>query len=482
MAALTFLIIEAVLLTVVMSAIGFNPLRPSVAVFSDIVAPILTDDIRPLTTAHLRNQPVDTAALQADLEQVLGNEPLTTSSALFAVEQFATVFVLDAQQNLLASTPQFAALPPDGRYFDPTLLTGDASLVPSVAAAFAGKSNVEDPYMKETSEALYLVFTEPLIDESGNVLGVQVAMMRTPTPSTLLLLAMTVVVGGLTSFALAAAMIGTLFGWRTARTLSGRLAHLSHVATAWGQGDFEQQIEDDEADELGDLGENLNRVATDLKYLLADKEQTAVLEERNRMARELHDTLAQGVAGLVLQLEAVKHHLNEGDVDESKSIVNDAAEQARDALHKARAAIDDLRDEAMFATEFVTVVTRRTGKFSAATSIVVEVDAQLPETLLLPSGTTLHARRALAEMLANIAQHSEATMVQVNLELVNSCLQIEVIDNGVGFDVEAAVRPGHYGLVGLKERARLTGGHFSIKSSPGTGTTTLVQLPLEKTV
>ena len=64
------------------------------------------------------------------------------------------------------------------------------------------------------------------------------------------------------------------------------------------------------------MGENLNQVAADLKTLLADKEQIAVLEERNRMARELHDTLAQGVAGLVLQLEAVKHHLNEGEVVE----------------------------------------------------------------------------------------------------------------------------------------------------------------------
>jgi signal transduction histidine kinase len=85
-------------------------------------------------------------------------------------------------------------------------------------------------------------------------------------------------------------------------------------------------------------------------------------------------------------------------------------------------------------------------------------------------------------MLANVARHAEATAVRVNLGLAeDGRLQIEVVDDGVGFDVETAVRPGHYGLIGLKERARLTGGHFSIESSPEKGTTALLQLPLEKT-
>jgi signal transduction histidine kinase len=451
-------------------------------VLNDIVEPVLVDDIRPLTMAHLRNQPVNAAALQADLEQVLGNEPFTTASSPFEIEQFASVFVLDAQQNLLASTPQYAALPPDGRFFDPTLLTGDDSLAPLITAVYAGNTSFDQPYRHDTPDALYLLFVAPLADENGSLLGVEVVIVRTPTPTTVLLLVLGVVVGGLTLFALAAALVGTLFGWRTARKFSGRLMHLSQVSAAWGQGDFEQQIQDDEADEIGELGENLNRVATDLQILLAEKEQVAVVEERERMARELHDTLAQGVAGLVLQLEAVKHHLHEGEVAESQVIVTEAATQARDALRNARAAIDDLRAEAMLAPDFITAVSQRTNKYSATNNIAVELDAQLPDSLLLPSATSLHARRALSEMLANVARHAEATAVRVNLGLAeDGHLQIEVVDNGVGFDVETAVRPGHYGLIGLKERARLTGGHFSIESSPEKGTTALLQLPLEKT-
>ena len=115
-AAITFLIIATVLLVLLMIALGFNPLQGGLTVFNDIVAPVIKDDIRPITMAHLRNQPVDSALLQADLEQILGNEPLSTSDSPFEIEQFATVFVLDAQQNLVASTPQFTALLPDGRF------------------------------------------------------------------------------------------------------------------------------------------------------------------------------------------------------------------------------------------------------------------------------------------------------------------------------------------------------------------------------
>ena len=78
-AALTFLVIETALLTLLMSLIGFNPLRRDTEVYNNIVAPVLVDDIRPITMAHLRNQPVDTAALQADLEQILGLDSMSFS-------------------------------------------------------------------------------------------------------------------------------------------------------------------------------------------------------------------------------------------------------------------------------------------------------------------------------------------------------------------------------------------------------------------
>ena len=99
---------------------------------------------------------------------------------------------------------------------------------------------------------------------------------------------------------------------------------------------------------------------------------------------------------------------------------------------------------------------------------------------MLPPATSLHARRALAEMLANVAQHAEATTVNVELRLAEGCLVIKVTDDGVGFAMEPAVRPGHYGLIGLQERAQITGGHFSIESAPESGTIARLRLPLEQ--
>ena len=315
----------------------------------------------------------------------------------------------------------------------------------------------------------------------GNCWVSRSSLRAPPTPTNILLIVLSVVVGGLLIFTLFAAAVGTLFGWRNARGLSSRLTQLSTTTTAWGQGNFEPTIEDREEDEIAELGQNLNHMAADLQTLLADKEKIAVLEERDRMARELHDTLAQGVSGLVLQLEAVKHYLEVGEIQASQTIVSDAATQAREALHKARAAIDDLRAEALFAPDFIAVITQRAQRFQADTGIPYELDAQLPDQLLLPSTVGLHARRAVAEMLANVARHAEATAVWIRLYLADDCLVIEVEDNGAGFDTDTAVRPGHYGIIGLKERARLTGGHFVVESELGDGTAVQLRLPLEKT-
>ena len=480
-AALTFFIIEAVLLVILFSLLGVNPLQAGSGLLHEELLPSLADSVQPITAFHLRQKPPDPAALQADLEQIMSDMPFSLSTRPFESDHVYSVFVLDAEQRLLASVPQYAMLPPDGRLFDTTVLVGDEALVPLIEAAYAGDNSFPQPVVYESPQALYLITGDPIHDDDGELVGVQVAIIRAPTGTALLLLALRVIVGGLIIFSLAAALMGTLFGWRTARKLSERLAHLSQTMAAWGQGDFEQNIMDNEEDEIGELGQNLNRVATDLKTLLADKEQIAILEERDRLARELHDTLAQGVAGLILQLEAIKHHLSAEEVPESQMIVSEATKRARDALHDARAAIDDLRAEVVFATDFITAVSRKAQQFSTVHNISWELDAQLPDSLLLPPTISLHARRALAEMLTNVARHSGATELSVRLRLANGSLLVEVADDGQGFDVETAIRPGHYGIVGLKERARLTGGQLAIDSAPGKGTTVQLHLPLENT-
>lgn len=206
----------------------------------------------------------------------------------------------------------------------------------------------------------------------------------------------------------------------------------------------------------------------------AQQVETLTLEgERQRMARELHDTLAQGLAGLVLQLEALEANLERGSTDKAAQIAGQAKERARTTLADARRAIDDLRATTATTGE---AITREVDRFTAATGI--------PCTLILPPEFTLprdldeHLVRCVAEGLANVARHAQATKVSVVIERANGRVHLEIRDNGRGFDAaNGAIPAGHYGLLGLRERARLAGGTLAVQSQPGAGTTLQLDVP-----
>ncbi|HSD84295.1 MAG TPA: sensor histidine kinase [Anaerolineae bacterium] len=207
----------------------------------------------------------------------------------------------------------------------------------------------------------------------------------------------------------------------------------------------------------------------------AQVEDLTLTSERQRMARELHDTLSQGLAGLVLQLEAIDSHLSRGNASKAQAITQQAMERARSTLADARRAIDDLRSGDLAALDLETAVYQEADRFTAATGIVCDLTIVLPTAL--PGTVQANTLRVVAEALTNIARYAQAQHVTVNLSPVDQSLAVEVCDDGVGFD-PALVGAGHYGLIGLRERTRLIGGTLDIKSTPGQGTTLKVQLPL----
>jgi two-component system, NarL family, sensor histidine kinase YdfH len=220
--------------------------------------------------------------------------------------------------------------------------------------------------------------------------------------------------------------------------------------------------------------ETANRQLSDYA---ARVEALTLTNERQRMARELHDTLSQGLAGLILQLEAADAHLANNHVDRARTIVQQVMGQARATLSDARRAIDDLRLKAP--GDLAEQAQQEAGRFSEATGIPCPVEIQLlspvPDLLREP------ARCAIAEALSNIARHAQARQVQVRLASADGWLEITVRDDGIGFDPQAAAAlPGHYGLLGMRERARLVGGTLEIDSRPGAGTTILVRLPIRE--
>ncbi len=208
-----------------------------------------------------------------------------------------------------------------------------------------------------------------------------------------------------------------------------------------------------------ELAESLESANAKLAAYNAKIESLTLQNERQRMARELHDTLAQGVAGLVLQLEAVKAHLASNRTERASAIVEQSITRARSTLAESRAAIDDLRAAS---TDVSDSVREKLERFTQATGIPCEVEISVNENQLLLE-TTNHALNILSESLTNIARHAQATQVKVVFAIQNQNLQLEVRDNGKGFDVNQNTS-GHYGLVGMHERARLTGGMLSIES------------------
>jgi two-component system, NarL family, sensor histidine kinase YdfH len=206
----------------------------------------------------------------------------------------------------------------------------------------------------------------------------------------------------------------------------------------------------------------------------AQVEELTLATERQRMARELHDTLSQGVAGLVLQLEAVKAHLEAGREARAAAIIDQSLARARNTLTDSRSAIDDLR---AIPASLPEALRAKAERFTQATGIPCELSLVLGDTVPSPQ-TGDHLLSVLSEALVNITRHAQASRVWVKLEAKNNHVELEIRDNGQGFHPEIETGGGHYGLLGMRERARLVGGSMEIESGTGQGTRIRLIVPI----
>jgi two-component system, NarL family, sensor histidine kinase YdfH len=204
-------------------------------------------------------------------------------------------------------------------------------------------------------------------------------------------------------------------------------------------------------------------------------ESLTLSHERERMARELHDTLAQGLAGVILQLEAVDSHLSRGHMERAQDIAVQTMARARSTLADARRAIDDLR-RTDAELDLEAAIRSEADRFSAATGIACDLDLEIISKI--PTPVSEQALRIISEGLTNIARHARAGKVKLQVEAHNGTLDLQIIDDGCGFDSGSPVKSGHYGLIGVRERARLSGGMVDVQSQPGQGTTLKASLPL----
>ena len=221
------------------------------------------------------------------------------------------------------------------------------------------------------------------------------------------------------------------------------------------------------------LAAELETANRQLTEYAARVEDLTISNERQRMARELHDTLSQGLAGLILQLEAAQAHLGQDHPEKARTIIADAMGQARLTLADARRAIDDLRQSPQ--DDLDSVLRAQVSRFSEATGTPCDYYSKSIPTL--PDPIREAVIRSVEEALTNIAKHARAGNAAVNISVKDGRLVVKIQDDGQGFDA-FAVPNGHYGLVGIRERMRLVNGSCDIQSGDGSGTTLILGIPL----
>jgi signal transduction histidine kinase len=264
-------------------------------------------------------------------------------------------------------------------------------------------------------------------------------------------------------FVCLALVVGTLTGVVISFNLTRRLSRITRAAESWSRGDFTAIARDSAGDELGQLARDLNWMAERLQTLLATRQELAVVEERNRLARELHDTVKQHVFASALLVRAARKQVDR-DPETAKRHLQEAEELAGEMQQELITLIGALRPAAIEDRGLVSVVTEYAGDWTERTGIKVDLRIQGERATPVEVEETLY--RVVQEALANVARHSGSAIAQIRLAWQESQICLSVWDEGRGFDPLSGVGKG-LGLVSMRERVEALGGSMSISSSPG---------------
>jgi signal transduction histidine kinase/ligand-binding sensor domain-containing protein len=205
---------------------------------------------------------------------------------------------------------------------------------------------------------------------------------------------------------------------------------------------------------------------------------SAVLGERNRIAREIHDTLAQNLAGIALQLDSV--NMQSPEIPPSlRQRLDQACNLVRYSLSEARRAVTDLRSDELEERELAVVLPQVAERMAAGAALAANVQVLGTPRRLNPM-TEKNLLRIFQEAMANAVKHAGARTIEVELRYGFDALALWVRDDGGGFDTERIIPlgVGHYGLTGMRERAERIGGRLTLKSAVGQGTELLVEVPM----
>ena len=275
-------------------------------------------------------------------------------------------------------------------------------------------------------------------------------------------------------FLLLAMLLGTVTGVLISRNLVRRLNRITRAASAWSRGEFQVVVGDRSRDELGQLVSDLNSMAEQLKSLLSARQALAVVEERNRLARELHDSVKQHMFTCSLLVRAARK-LFPRDPEGAQQHLVQAEELAEQVQQELSAAIQALRPAVLEDLGLAMVLQDYARDWSRRVGIAVDVRVQGERTTPLQIEEALF--RVSQEALANVARHSRASEVKIQLTWNEEEVSLGICDNGRGFDIARTTGKG-LGLTSMHERVEALHGRLSIASSVE-GTTVEARVPLE---
>lgn len=216
-------------------------------------------------------------------------------------------------------------------------------------------------------------------------------------------------------------------------------------------------------------------LAIQLTRLSQQSRESAVLAERNRMARDIHDTLAQGFTGVIVQLEAAEDATLRGLGGEADRHIRRAIDLARDSLKEARRSVGALRPTALETGTLCNVLPEMLERMIAGTGLGLDF-AISGTPFVLPAEWENDLLRIGQEVLTNVLRHARASRFQALLAFAPDSVRLELHDDGIGFD--PTTRKDGFGLRGMHERASNMGGALTIRSKPGDGTRIAIAVPL----
>jgi signal transduction histidine kinase len=213
--------------------------------------------------------------------------------------------------------------------------------------------------------------------------------------------------------------------------------------------------------------QNQERIAREIEF-------AAVTKERMRLAREIHDGLAQALSVVSIQLEMARLHIS-SDPNAADEHLGTARQFVKASLAEAREAINELRAAPITTEDFAAELQRTGRKIFCDGPTVVHVDVRGDVARIAPEAR-IEFMRIASEAMSNAMRHAQAKEVHVGFKADERCGELTVRDNGVGFDANQQVT-GHFGLQGMRERANGLGGEFKVTSTLGSGTSIIATIP-----